>query len=312
MPRVLARAKSEDVHTSAVAPGGITAPPFTASVWVKFQDANHTISQTVWSLAKATNNGDQYQMFVVLNTVDARFSAVLSGSGSASSTTDIVNDVWNHFLWTEVSGGIDREIFQNGVSEGTNSTDKVISSLDRLSYGARRDTGVDLFAGCHLFWGPMWNVVLSANDVLMLAKGADPRTIRRDALKWFPRFVFDEDRDIIGHQALTAVSTAYTIDAAGTGATHSGSTVTLTVTGGHDIAAGDVVTVAGVDDSDYDGVFTILTADATTMTYTLAAVSDTTSGGGTVTAFLNVNNDRPFQTRLLSPRYRGRGRYRAA
>jgi hypothetical protein len=75
-----------------------------------------------------------------------------------------------------------------------------------------------------------------------------------------------------------------TIAAAPTGATQVGTTVTITTTGSHNLAAGSTVTVAGVAEAGYNGTFTVTSAPtSTTFTYEAAVSGLLASGGGTVT-----------------------------
>ncbi len=73
-----------------------------------------------------------------------------------------------------------------------------------------------------------------------------------------------------------------TIAAAPNGATESGSTVTITTTTAHTFQPGQVVQIAGVPVSGYDGIFTIVSVPTpTTFTYTDATTGLAASGGGT-------------------------------
>jgi uncharacterized repeat protein (TIGR01451 family) len=74
------------------------------------------------------------------------------------------------------------------------------------------------------------------------------------------------------------------IAASPTGATESGSTVTITTTAAHHFFAGQSVIIAGVGVAGYNGTFTILTTPtATTFTYTDGTTGLAASGGGTAT-----------------------------
>lgn len=68
------------------------------------------------------------------------------------------------------------------------------------------------------------------------------------------------------------------------GAKRSGNTVTISTTAYHGLTANEQVTIAGVNDSSFDGTFTIATVPSgTSFTYTQTG-SDATSGNGTVSA----------------------------
>jgi hypothetical protein len=78
-----------------------------------------------------------------------------------------------------------------------------------------------------------------------------------------------------------AAETASTIAASPTGAVRASSTVTITTTARP--LAGQTVTIAGVTDASFNGVFVIASVPtATTLTY-LQSGADSTSGGGTAT-----------------------------
>jgi hypothetical protein len=63
-----------------------------------------------------------------------------------------------------------------------------------------------------------------------------------------------------------------------TGITRSSSTATLTKNT-HGYIAGDAIVVSGAAESEYNGLFTVLTADANTLTYTVTGTPDTPATG---------------------------------
>jgi YVTN family beta-propeller protein len=68
------------------------------------------------------------------------------------------------------------------------------------------------------------------------------------------------------------------------GAKRSSNTVTITTTAAHGLTVNEQVKIAGVDDSSFDGTFTVATVpSSTSFTYTQTG-SDATSGNGTVSA----------------------------
>ena len=70
-----------------------------------------------------------------------------------------------------------------------------------------------------------------------------------------------------------------------TGATHAGTTVTITTTAAHGFVVGQRVTIAGVGVSAYNGTFTITAVTATTFKYTALSTPGSNSGGGSATGF---------------------------
>ena len=87
----------------------------------------------------------------------------------------------------------------------------------------------------------------------------------------------------LANAPILSASQSFTIAASPTGATESGTTVTITTTTAHNLVAGESVTIAGVGVTGYNGTFTIVSVPTTnTFTYTDTA-GLAASGGGTVT-----------------------------
>lgn len=69
--------------------------------------------------------------------------------------------------------------------------------------------------------------------------------------------------------------------------TSSGTTATVTTTANHGWSDGDFVTIAGANETAYNGQFQITVVTATTFTYTCASTPSATPATGTITATLN-------------------------
>jgi hypothetical protein len=87
-----------------------------------------------------------------------------------------------------------------------------------------------------------------------------------------------------GLPATCPLASTVPIDASPTGATESGSTVTITTTAANNFIPGLSVTVAGVPVSGYDGTFVVSTASGNTFTYTALSSGLASSGGGAATS----------------------------
>ena len=80
-----------------------------------------------------------------------------------------------------------------------------------------------------------------------------------------------------------AAEPSLTIDAAPTGAVRSNNIVTIALSTAHGYAVGQTVTIAGVTDSSYDGVFLVASVPSpSSFTYSLTG-ANSTSGGGMAT-----------------------------
>ena len=87
--------------------------------------------------------------------------------------------------------------------------------------------------------------------------------------------------------------TSHTATITATGAKESGSTVTITTTAAHNFQVGQTAVVSGVTIAGYNGSFTILSATATTFTYTALTSGLPPSGSGSVTASTNFAKNSP-------------------
>lgn len=81
----------------------------------------------------------------------------------------------------------------------------------------------------------------------------------------------------------TASATISTITASVSSITRSGSTVTVTTTGTHNFASGQEVTIAGANETEYNGAQDITVTSSTTFTYTIAT-TPSSPATGTITA----------------------------
>ncbi len=209
MPRVFTAANTEYVHTGTTAPGGITGYPWSGSVWL-LPTALDGTSHVFWYHGDSSENNDEYWWLFLIATTDlVRFDTGAGAANENTTTTSAVADnTWVH-IGAVAASATSRLIYIKGVVEGVESTMSLTPgpAVDRWAFGARFDTTADLPTSCRAFWPAMWNDALSAHDMLRLAKGQSPYGVRRDALRFFPPFLYDEDRDRISGQALTAVNT---------------------------------------------------------------------------------------------------------
>ena len=75
-----------------------------------------------------------------------------------------------------------------------------------------------------------------------------------------------------------------------TGATESGSTVTIKTTAAHGLAVNQTVLIAGVGVAGYNGIYTVTSVpNATTFTYSNLTTGLAASGGGTASVVPTVN-----------------------
>lgn len=73
--------------------------------------------------------------------------------------------------------------------------------------------------------------------------------------------------------------------------TRAGSTVTVITATSHDFGNGAAITIAGANEADYNGVWTITRVDGTTFTFDIGAAVPATPATGTITALLPIRGD---------------------
>jgi cyclophilin family peptidyl-prolyl cis-trans isomerase len=103
--------------------------------------------------------------------------------------------------------------------------------------------------------------------------------------------VFGKVADAASQAVLDSLTAVPTVNLSGAstivgvnGATQSGNTVTITTTGNHHLMAGQKVTISGVSNLSYNGLFTVLSVlSPTEFTYTNPTSGLASSGNGTVT-----------------------------
>jgi hypothetical protein len=118
------------------------------------------------------------------------------------------------------------------------------------------------------------------------------------ALSGFAYFCGNNNSGQASIFTVTMTGSTQAVAASPTGATESGTTVTITTTAAHGYTAANIgqqVKVAGVGVAGYNGTFTITAVpSATTLQYTAAASGLAGSGGGTVTKPLSAANPPTF------------------
>ena len=121
----------------------------------------------------------------------------------------------------------------------------------------------------------------SDTDISEVLRAYDSDPYRTDNAVRYPNVTSVENADVEGVY-ITDVPT--TVNTSVSSITRSGTTATATTAVDHALAVGHSVTIAGAVETDYNGVFVVLTAPtSTTFTYTVSG-SPTTPATGTITS----------------------------
>lgn len=190
---------SQQYIDAAVLP--LTTQPATLAAWVR--PASSQAASIVMSLSGSTSD---HWIYLSLNSLQALIQAydgVASQTASAGSSTI---GTWGHLVGT--TSNANGQAFWNGVGGTLSSTVVTSSGMNHTTIG-------DVWSGSALnpnfFDGDIaevgiWNVVLSAIEITILAAGVSPLLVRPNALVgYWPLIVGHAtlEPDLIGHRDLT-------------------------------------------------------------------------------------------------------------
>ena len=197
------RTSSEAFHGSFSA---VTGPPFTMSCWFEPDAASnlgHLMSLHDLSAVELHNL-----------TIDLSATSTLEagsfdgGWATATGSTTLVNGTTYHAAGTWASS-TSREVFLDGVSDGTNTTSKNPTGIDDFSIGAQyfnNGAPSEEFDG-RIAHPAIWNVVLTDEEIASLAAGASPLLIRPASLVLYVPLDRRGAIDLMGSVALSADGT---------------------------------------------------------------------------------------------------------
>lgn len=171
---------------------GVFSPlyPFTLACWVK--PGSTTQSGTMLAYGISGGSGT-HRMTLQMNGTAASpntvFCAVTQATSAANTngSTVYTTSNWYHVacVWRNVA---DREIYVNGASDGTSTTNVgTFNTFDRLYVGARMNLTLGQYVSGDVADAAVWNAALSLADLASLALGISPLLIKRGYLKhYFP------------------------------------------------------------------------------------------------------------------------------
>mgnify|MGYP001607049776 CR=1 FL=1 len=186
----MARTFQDATQYLSLATAIVTAYPFTVAAWANSDDA--TLNQTIWSVGVSSTDNDMWRLqFRGADAGDPVRLVSRNAAGAqndAITTTGYTAGTWHHACGVGASA-TDRRVFIDGGSKGTNTTSNTpaptnitrIGLLARSSGGGRFDGPIAEVA--------VWNVALTDDEVLMLAKGLSPFAMRPGSLiSYIPLF----------------------------------------------------------------------------------------------------------------------------
>lgn len=162
----------------------VTAAPLTMAAW--FNPVSVTEDHILISCSRSSSSDNWF--FLAANGVTAgdpiAASTITGGTEAlATTSTSFVANTWQHAcgVWSAANS---RAAYLNGGGVGTNSTSLTPTGIDRTYVG--RLTGFDgsLYGSMNaaIAEAAIWNVALTAAEVLQLAKGLCPLLVRPASL----------------------------------------------------------------------------------------------------------------------------------
>jgi hypothetical protein len=179
MARLFNDAASEILSVDQAA---ITAAPFTFCAWGYSDDA--TAAQCVISVGDKDTTNTRWALKFSGNAANDPVRFDVRGGGSQTefaTTTGYSVNTWHHVAAVEASA-TDHRVFIDGGSKGTSTTSVSPAGADRTSIGRLADgTGGQFFSG-RIAHVAIWNVALTDDEILALARRLHPVRIRPGSL----------------------------------------------------------------------------------------------------------------------------------
>jgi hypothetical protein len=160
----------------------VTAVSFSIAAWVKIEAAATMTIAGLYDTA-TENNFHNMSMGSTGNLRVIASSAAGGTTTGAISTTGLTAGVWGHACCTfGPTTGTDRAAYANGGGKATNTTNRAPAGIDTFAVGRHSVlTPGSYFDGIIAEVG-LWNVQLTDAEVLALARGAHPLSIRSASL----------------------------------------------------------------------------------------------------------------------------------
>jgi len=164
-------------HAAAV----LTAPPFSLGAWVRSDDI--TSAQNILALGVAGSGNQQWSLLLAGTTAGdpIQFLIRTTANTIVATTTGFSADVWHYVMAVEGSA-TDHRVYIDGGSEGASTQSRAPTGADVTYIGARPGTSPTGFMSGRIAWPCIWNVALTAEERLALARGVHPYKIRPEAI----------------------------------------------------------------------------------------------------------------------------------
>lgn len=168
-------------HALKNASAAATVTPITMACW--FNSSDITVKQTLMSLGQDIDAVQFFQLCAQGATGGDPITAEASG-GVASSASGYSANTWHHAVAVFASS-TSRFAYKDGTAGTENTTNVTPTALANTTVGYTDLSGNFNFMSGMIAWPAIWNVALTGPEVLLLARGRHPTTIRPENLVAF-------------------------------------------------------------------------------------------------------------------------------
>jgi len=201
---------SGQYHVTSSTP--VTQSPLTMACW--FNSDSATATQVLCSVAHSTSTGLVYFTLEAAGAIAGdpiRHRSRNGPTGTVDSTTGYTAGQWHHAC-AVVASTTSRAAYIDGGSKGTNSTSVSSSSaLDRIGLGCLAIQTATTLTNGRIAEVGIWNVALTDDQVLSLARGYSPLCVQPQGLVFYAPLVRNV-QDVRGGLTLTATGSPTVAD----------------------------------------------------------------------------------------------------
>lgn len=177
----------------------VTTTPLTMACWVR--PANTTVG--VYLSLGVSAGTARYQLYQGQSSANNVAAGVVNTAGTSANAngSTVTANVWHHTAGVFTSA-TSRTIYKNGVSVGSNTTSITVATPNSLLVGARYASTLGTYFNGRIADVGLWNISLTASDLLALADGISCEHVRPENLVFYAPL----DRnllDVIGGTTIT-------------------------------------------------------------------------------------------------------------
>lgn len=183
----------------------VSNPPATYACWVNADSFNAGGGSLVTSSVDGSSHVYMGLWVGSAGNISAQYRTTSAYVG-AWSTAAVSTGVWSHAA-AVLAASNDQRAYLDGANKGTNASGSGNPGCDIVTVGCRKTNTTYNFQDGTILWPAIWNVALTDDEIVSLAAGAYPASIRPESLVFFTPlggFDGDNDVDVISGSTLTA------------------------------------------------------------------------------------------------------------